>query len=210
MTAAYADSVFLNCPFDDDYRPLFRTIVFTIHDAGFVARCALEISDASRDRLTRIESIIERCRYGIHDISRTEVGGSGLPRFNMPFELGLFMGSKRYGGRKQRRTAWCWIVNDTGTSASSRTSRGATSHPTREGPSGRSAGFATGSGRPRSEPRSPVERASGRGTSGSSKTFRRSAERLASMRRTCLSLTTRTWSWNGSARMLVDMHSSAP
>lgn len=102
MTAAYADSVFLNCPFDDDYRPFFRAIVFTIHDAGFVARCALEISDATQDRLTRIASIVEGCRYGIHDISRTEVGGSGLPRFNMPFELGLFMGSKRYGGRKQR------------------------------------------------------------------------------------------------------------
>lgn len=102
MTAAYADSVFLNCPFDDDYRPFFRAIVFTIHDAGFVARCALELSDAAQDRLSRIESIIEDCRYGIHDISRTEVGSSGLPRFNMPFELGLFMGSKRYGGRRQR------------------------------------------------------------------------------------------------------------
>src|SRR5262249_5963635 len=35
------------------------------------------------------------CKYGIHDISRTEVtSASGLPRFNMPLELGVVFRSR--------------------------------------------------------------------------------------------------------------------
>jgi hypothetical protein len=41
--------------------------------------------------------IISECRFGIHDISRTG------PRFNMPFELGLDLGCKNYGGDKHRQ-----------------------------------------------------------------------------------------------------------
>lgn len=43
------------------------------------------------------------CRYGIHDISRTEVDSASLPRFNMPLELGLFLGARRFGNAPQRR-----------------------------------------------------------------------------------------------------------
>ena len=42
------------------------------------------------------------CRYGIHDISRTELDRNKLPRFNMPFELGVFFGAKRFGAPSQR------------------------------------------------------------------------------------------------------------
>jgi len=38
---AYNDNVFLNCPFDPEYRQIFNAIVFTIYDCGFVARCSL-------------------------------------------------------------------------------------------------------------------------------------------------------------------------
>jgi hypothetical protein len=56
------------------------------------------------DALCQIQQIIEQCRYGIHDISRTESDGSPpLPRFNMPLELGVFLGAKRYGDTSQRR-----------------------------------------------------------------------------------------------------------
>jgi hypothetical protein len=41
--------------------------------------------------------------YGVHDTSRTEVDGEPpLPRFNMPLELGLFLGARKYGGREHR------------------------------------------------------------------------------------------------------------
>lgn len=33
-----------------------------------------------------------------------------LPRFNMPFELGLFLGARRYGGPSQRRK--CCLILD--------------------------------------------------------------------------------------------------
>lgn len=94
----YNDNVFINCPFDSDYRPLFDAMIFTVHDCGFVARCALEAGDASQVRIDKIYKIIEDSRYGIHDISRTELDEvSHLPRFNMPLELGIFLGAKRFG-----------------------------------------------------------------------------------------------------------------
>jgi hypothetical protein len=39
----------------------------------------------------------------VHDISRVQLdAGSGLPRFNMPLELGLFLGAQTYGSRDQK------------------------------------------------------------------------------------------------------------
>ena len=99
---SYNDNVFINCPFDSDYQPLFDAMIFAVHDCGFVARCALEEGDASQVRIDKIYNIIEDCRYGIHDISRTELDrNSRLPRFNMPLELGIFLGAKRFGVEKQ-------------------------------------------------------------------------------------------------------------
>jgi hypothetical protein len=103
MGAEYADSVFVNCPFDSDYRPLFEAIVFTIHDCGYAARCALEVDDSSEVRIDKVARMISGCRLGIHDISRTELdSGTGLPRFNMPLELGIFLGAKRFGPEEQQ------------------------------------------------------------------------------------------------------------
>jgi hypothetical protein len=42
-------------------------------------------------------NLIAKCKYGIHDISRTRLGAYNLPRFNMPFELGIDVGFKRAG-----------------------------------------------------------------------------------------------------------------
>lgn len=100
----YNDNVFINCPFDSDYKMLFDAMIFAVHDCGFIARCALEAGDASQVRIDKIYNIIEDCRYGIHDISRTELDEvTHLPRFNMPLELGIFLGSKRFGVEEQER-----------------------------------------------------------------------------------------------------------
>lgn len=102
-TSPYDDSVFINCPFDKQYKPIFNALVFAIHDAGFIARCSLEAIDSGQNRLKKIISIIAECKYGVHDISRTEVSGkSKLPRFNMPFECGLFWGNLEYGDEKHK------------------------------------------------------------------------------------------------------------
>jgi hypothetical protein len=45
----------------------------------------------------KIIRIIKGCALGIHDISRTELNDERLPRFNMPYELGLFIGCAAFG-----------------------------------------------------------------------------------------------------------------
>lgn len=98
ITASYTDSIFINCPFDDEYSVLLRALIFTIYRCGFVPRSALEEDDASDIRIEKIVRLIEKCKYGIHDISRTELDQKTLlPRFNMPFELGIFWGAKKFG-----------------------------------------------------------------------------------------------------------------
>ena len=95
-------NVFINCPFDDEYKPIFDAIVFTIYLTGFQARSALEASNAATNRLQKIMNVVAQCKYGIHDISRTELGENNLPRFNMPLELGLDLGASKYGSRQLR------------------------------------------------------------------------------------------------------------
>lgn len=107
----YAQSVFVNCPFDSDYAALFDAIIFTVHDCGFVARCALEIDDGAQVRIDKIFELIQKCKYGIHDISRTEPDPiSGLPRFNMPLELGIFLSARRFGSGRQRQKV-CLVLD---------------------------------------------------------------------------------------------------
>jgi hypothetical protein len=104
MGAGYEDNVFINCPFDPAYLPLFQALVFAVHDCGMVARSALEVDDGAEVRIEKIQRIIQECRHSIHDISRTDLDAdSGLPRMNMPFELGLFLGAKRYGTGLQKK-----------------------------------------------------------------------------------------------------------
>jgi hypothetical protein len=107
----YSINVFINCPFDAAYKPLFEALVFAITHCGFRPRCALEIDDGSEVRVDKIFRIIEECRFGLHDLSRTELDrSSGLPRFNMPLELGMFLAAKRFGGARQRTKA-CLILD---------------------------------------------------------------------------------------------------
>lgn len=91
-------NVFVNCPFDSAFGPLFQAIVFSTIACGFNVRCAREMDDASESRIDKLYRIIEQSRFGIHDLSRTELDlVNHLPRFNMPLELGIFLGCKRFG-----------------------------------------------------------------------------------------------------------------
>lgn len=96
--------VFINCPFSSDYDEHFQAITFVVQRSGFVPRCARENDDGGEIRIDKIVRIIRECRFGIHDISKTDLDPeSGLPRFNMPLELGLFLGARNFGGRVQAR-----------------------------------------------------------------------------------------------------------
>jgi hypothetical protein len=110
-SSTYNESVFLNCPFDKAYKPLFDAIVFAVFDCLFVARCALEEDDGSEIRVQKIFKIISGCRLSIHDLSRVEIDRSTkLPRFNMPLELGAFLGAKHFGSRGHKKKA-CLILD---------------------------------------------------------------------------------------------------
>lgn len=99
--------MFINGPFDANYQDLFYALVFTIHQCGFYARCALESEDSGELRMRKIKRIIRECEYGVHDISHVQLEAKdGLPRFNVPLELGLFLGAQEYGpgSQKQKRS----------------------------------------------------------------------------------------------------------
>jgi len=87
------------------YRPLLNAMVFTVYDCGFIPRSALEAEDQPQ-RLERIAEIIGQSRLSIHDLSRAGVDRSSrLARFNMPFELGLFLGDMKFGtGRDSQKS----------------------------------------------------------------------------------------------------------
>lgn len=61
MKRDYAINVFINCPFDVEYLPIFRAIIFTVFDCGYIARCAREIDDSSEVRIDKIIKIISNC-----------------------------------------------------------------------------------------------------------------------------------------------------
>lgn len=103
VSPTYYQNVFINCPFDKQYEPLFQAITFTVYFCGFLPKCALSEDDGSQLRLKKILLLIEDCKYGIHDISRTELDEvNNLPRFNMPFEMGLFFACKEFGNKTHK------------------------------------------------------------------------------------------------------------
>ena len=69
------------------------------------------MDDAAETRIDKLYRIIEESRYSIHDLSRTELdAANGLPRFNMPLELGIFLGAKRFGDDDQAQKR-CMILD---------------------------------------------------------------------------------------------------
>lgn len=99
----YDKHVFVNCPFDNEYVPMFDAILFTIYDCGFLPRCAREIDDSGQVRIEKITKLINDSMFGLHDISRTELDSNNLlPRFNMPLELGVFFGAMKFGNPTQK------------------------------------------------------------------------------------------------------------
>ncbi len=99
MTAPpFERSVFVNCPFDEDFAPLLQAIAFCLTDMGFFPRLAPENADNSANRLDRIIELIRGSKYGIHDLSRCKSSSVGeYARLNMPFELGLDHACARFG-----------------------------------------------------------------------------------------------------------------
>ncbi|WP_192849745.1 hypothetical protein [Aeromonas sp. SCS5] len=90
-------NVFVNCPFDDNYRQLLLSIVFTIKYLGYIPRLSLESMDSAESRISKIVKLIEESKFGIHDLSRIISSDKDEHfRMNMPFELGIDFGAKKF------------------------------------------------------------------------------------------------------------------
>jgi hypothetical protein len=99
--ASFEQSVFVNCPLDNEYLPLLRPLIFTVLALGFLPRLAIERSDAGETRIQKIMDLIRESRLGIHDLSRCRAKHKGdFFRLNMPLELGLDVGCKIFKGGK--------------------------------------------------------------------------------------------------------------
>jgi len=95
MPQEFDKNVFLNCPFDEEYRQLLEALIFVVRFLGYKPRIALERADSSDSRIHKIVTLIKESKFGIHDLSRIVATEEGQPfRMNMPFELGIDYGAK--------------------------------------------------------------------------------------------------------------------
>lgn len=94
-------NVFINCPFDDDYRQLLLSVVFTTRYLGYKPRLSVERADSAENRIDKIVGLINESKFGIHDLSRiVSTEENQHFRMNMPFELGIDFGCKKLKGGK--------------------------------------------------------------------------------------------------------------
>lgn len=99
-------SIFVNCPFDEDYEPILQAVMFCMVYLGFTPRLATERNDGAENRLMKILGLIEGSKYSVHDLSRSQAKIAGEHyRLNMPFELGIDYGCRQYfgQGREQKK-----------------------------------------------------------------------------------------------------------
>lgn len=109
----FKKAVFINCPFDADYHPLLKTLLFTIKALGFNPRITLERSDSGEVRLSKIKELLEKSGYSIHDLSRSRAKAIGeYFRQNMPFELGIDLGCRDYHQDQVYRTKKILILEE--------------------------------------------------------------------------------------------------
>lgn len=105
LLPGFDTNVFINCPFDDEYKQLRNAIIFTVVRCGFTPQLALQEANANEPRIIKLARLIGGSRLGIHDLSRIALDpATNTPRFNMPFELGLDMGISMHPGRSVQRT----------------------------------------------------------------------------------------------------------
>lgn len=89
-----------------------KPFIFAVLHCGFVIRCARERDDSGETRISKIVEIILDSQFGIHDISRVELDeANGLPRFNTPLELGIFLGAKAFASESKQRKKKCLILD---------------------------------------------------------------------------------------------------
>ncbi|MGB6689704.1 MAG: hypothetical protein WBE76_17850 [Terracidiphilus sp.] len=90
---------FLNLPYDKEFESLFLAYVVGLIQLGVHPRLTFAIPN--QGRLDSIIDLIDGSDFSIHDLSRTE-STNGIPRFNMPLELGLALHQRRVTKEKHQ------------------------------------------------------------------------------------------------------------
>ena len=86
-------SVFLNLPFDKRREKIGIALISGIVSVGLIPRSVVELPPHA-NRLDRLLELVGACSYSFHDLSAVGLCADAprVPRFNMPFELGLVVG----------------------------------------------------------------------------------------------------------------------
>ena len=102
------EHVFINCPFDPEFEGLLYVMLFTIISLGYYPKLSLGLNDSTTARIDKIIQLINDSNYCIHDLSRIKATKKNdYFRLNMPFELGLDYGYKKFSATpnaKDRKT----------------------------------------------------------------------------------------------------------
>jgi hypothetical protein len=73
--AKYEKSVFINCPFDESFAPVFHAILLAFAALDFEPRCAREFEGVAEPRIIHIAKGLTTSKHSIHDLSRYQGQG---------------------------------------------------------------------------------------------------------------------------------------
>jgi hypothetical protein len=110
-TVEFEKNVFINAPFDKDYVPLLRPLLFTVIYLGYNPRISTESFDSKEARIQKITNLIEESQFSIHDLSRIQCKEKNeLYRLNMPFELGIDIGCSLFNLNEKYKNKKCLVL----------------------------------------------------------------------------------------------------
>jgi hypothetical protein len=113
LVSLKAYQVFLNYPYDPDFRPFAEALSFAVVAAGLIPVTGLELSTPDTNRLELIVSAVKNCEYSVHDLSRCRGEGTeNLARMNMPIEMGMALFHALSSQRHEHRCAFFVLKND--------------------------------------------------------------------------------------------------
>lgn len=64
------NAIFVNCPFDNEYLPLLRALLFVSRFYGLEVKIASTNLDSKSNRLARIIALMKESKYSVHDLSK--------------------------------------------------------------------------------------------------------------------------------------------
>jgi hypothetical protein len=98
-------AVFVNCPFDVEFKQIFRSMIFAVIPSGYNPRCALDSTDGAEIIVSKIATMLGECDYGIHDLSRVEVASTDPGDATASLRRRP-LGYQRPGHRSSRQRSW--------------------------------------------------------------------------------------------------------